>query len=232
MAQGDIRNRQGIRQVNADDYTPLRDYTPHSQQTMESHVLVPLAIAAIVALFITIMVSALMVAANFVYAWISFAVWSVTFLYVFLWRIGVGDSLLWKLEEFFNADINGDGEVGFLPRTITHNSNHGSREIEAPVKSEKLSAEVWGRIAVALLNECQDASRRGLCNRTQTVKITQGEASTALAAMMKAHHVIDNGLTAAGWDWLIVFLPTHTQCRLNRPSAPPTAHPPTLSDGG
>lgn len=83
---------------------------PAGQQTIESHVVVPFMWALIIAAA----VGAGMLYAHWRWvvdwAWVFF-VPLCTFLLAFVMRTGVGDKLLWHLEEWF-GDINGDGVEG------------------------------------------------------------------------------------------------------------------------
>ncbi len=221
----DLARRPGIRRVVEEENIPDKQYTPTGQQTMESHVIVPAFIALIVAIVCTFIALGVMLKWFVVDAFILMCVFGLSFLVVFLRRVGVGDRLLWAIEEFLDHDIDGDGAIGegsgigYAPRDIPLNSRNQQRNINMPTVESKLTRQQWERVAIATLNQRAKVSRRGL---TKASKLAQSEAALAAKLLHDKGRAKDNELNGAGWDWLIVHLPENVLCMIERPHDPPT----------
>lgn len=222
----ELENRPGIRRVIPETKTNGSiSHTPTGQQTIESHVVVPATIAFITGIIVTGLAAAVMVRWFQIDVFILMLTFCGVFLAVFFKRIGVGDRLLWLLEEFFDQDIDGDGAVGFAPRDIPVISRGKERFVNMPPTEAKLTRSQWAEVATAALNKRAKISRRALQKNS---RLSQSEAALAAKILHEGKRAIDNELTGSGWDWLIVFLPGSTQCRLERPT---DTHPPTPQNG-
>lgn len=224
----DLDNRPGIRRINNDD-APISSATPTGQQTLESHVIVPAFIALIVAIVVTLMVAGVMIRLFTMDYFILMFVFGGSFLLAFLKRIGVGDQLLWLVEKYLNADIDGDGEVGVAPRSVPVNTKKGTRDVALSNEESTLYRRDWSQVAIAILNKRANVSWRGIYDNC---KLSQSQ-SKAAAAHLKKGYVNADGVTinGRGWDYLISFLPQNTFCMVERPD-PPTDTAPTPSEGG
>lgn len=212
----DLDKRPGIRRVNIDTALPAPDatFTPVNQQNFESHVIVPGAIGVITALVMSGMAAAAMMRWYKLDGFILCLVFGFTFLFVFGRRIGVGDKVLYAIEEFLKQDIDGDGEIGYAPRSVPLNRLKETRNIALPPKAGKLTHSEWQQVSIALLNKRGKVSRRGI---SDNCKLSQSKASEAAAHLSKGY-AVGGELNAAGYDWLLPHLPEHTQCSLPHPA--------------
>lgn len=224
-----LNSQSGIRQTNSSEYdAAMQKYTPVNQQAVHSHVLTPLLIGFIVSVVLTLMALAAMITYWEVNTFILSMVFGGSFLFIFLRRIGVADRVLWAIEEMFGTDIDGDGEVGYAPRSVTVNTKNGSRDVAVSDQPEKLYNADWAEVATAVLANGGRVSRRGIYNNC---KLSQSKAQLAVALLEKGYS--KNGeINERGWDWLVSHLPDNKTCKIERPTAPPTSTPPTLLDGG
>lgn len=220
----DFLNAQhGIRQINADEYdAAMQKYTPVSQQDVNSHVAVPLMIAFIVGMVMSLMATAVMLKWFLFDPFIILIVFGSVFLFMFLKRIGMADRLTWATEELLGIDLDNDGEVGnpYAPRSVAFTNRKGTRDVPLKPQSGGLVYEDWQRVAIAILNKQGKASRRGIYDNSDG-RLSQRQATDAAAQLAKGY-AANNELTGAGWDWLFPHLPDGYQCMMERPLDPPT----------
>lgn len=214
MAKNELDGRPGIRRVDMD--APVNTFKPMGQQSLESHVVVPAFIGVIVALVCTGMAAGIMMRWFVVDVFGLMLVFCISFLVVFMKRIGVGDKLLWAIEAFLEADIDGNGDIGYAPRDIPVNRKGGADQVyvNMPPVESKLTRAAWEQVAVAALTKNANISRRGLRSAS---KLSQSEASLAAKILHDRGRAKDGKLNGAGWDWLIVHLPETVVCAVERP---------------
>lgn len=214
----DLEKRPGIRRVNSEAAPPLEtSFTPVNQQNLESHVVVPGIIGVITALVVSGMAAAAMMKWGTLDGFSLAIIFGCTFLLVFMRRIGVGDRVLWSIEEFLHQDLDGDGEIGegYAPRSVPLSRPKETRNVALPPKSGNLTHSEWAQVAIALLNKNGKVSRRGI---SENCKLSQAKASEAAAHLSKGY-AVGGELNAAGFDWLLSHLPEYTQCLAPHPDS-------------
>lgn len=204
-------------------YYPQRITEPVSQQTLEAHVFVPAAISAIVAVVTTTASAYLCYRNGWDYALLGY-IFPGSFMGTLLWRLRVADGLLRRVEEWVQADLNGDGMIGDepkpgAPRQVSVNRKNSSDEIELSGKPSAVSGKVWRELAIAVLCDGVDLSQNAICNRTS---ISQPQYLAAFGELANDGRVIfrrgaKNRLTASGWDWLSRWIPDEYQISLPYP---------------
>lgn len=209
-----------FKKLNASQYKGMRydenSYIPMGQQHFHSHVVVPVAIALILAIFAFLLVYAIQVwLFGTLLPLVPLIVFSLVFVGIFLHRIAKADQLLWQVEAALGVDLDDDGHVGmpFLPRKIPLKKGGKEQDLDLAPTAEGLTAEEWNDVAISLLSKCNRVSRRGL----HTERISQAKAQMASNVLHQYKYADDALLTPAGFDWLHAYLPAHVQCLLDRP---------------
>lgn len=218
-----LNAQQGIRQINAEEYdAAMQKYTPVGQQDVNSHVAVPLLIAFIVGMVMSMMVTAVMIKWSKFDPFISLLVFGSVFLFMFLKRIGIADRLTWATEALLGVDIDNDGEVGtpYSPRSVSLTNRNGTRDVPLKPQYGGLVYEDWQHVAIAILNKKGKASRRGIYKKSEG-RLSHSQA-TAAANQLAKGYAVNNNLNGAGWDWLFPHLPDGYQCMIERPLDPPS----------